>query len=219
MNARATRIGILSIAIPLLGLGCRMRTATNDESQEPPLEFVVHVDDTSVTLIEGESGQVNGTFTNPKVSVTPRPYRTFPYQGITFQYPRAFNFEADLSDPDSKNWTLSGNDLKIMYFVLNSQLTTRDFAKDMIDRFGRENCKLLNANAKITLGKETLSGTTIQMTVASSRMVMDIYHVPSSNKSVTKILVFQDNLDDNGHRSAEAKQALKEIESSFTLEH
>src|SRR5262245_43616031 len=116
MNTHFKRVRILSLAVPLLCLGCRMRTAAVDESQEPPLVCVVKLDDSSIELTEGETGQVNGTFTNPKLTVTPQPNRTFPYQGITFKYPRAFNFEADLSDPESKNWTLSGNDLKIMIF-------------------------------------------------------------------------------------------------------
>jgi hypothetical protein len=208
----------LTILLSFLCLGSGSSTAAGpDESKEPPLEFVVNVGDKSIAVTEGETAQLDGGFTNPKISVTPQPYRVFPYQGISFKYPRSFTFEADLADPDEKSWTLSGNDLVIMYHVLNARLTTGDFANLMIDQFGRENCKVTEANAKITLGKQTLSGTTIQITVVTHKMVMDIYRIPSLG-AVTKLLVFQDSLDDTGNRSNECKQAFKEIKSSFTVE-
>ena len=188
-----------------------------DESKEPPLEFVVKVGEKTISIIEGKTIQLDGVFTNPQIAVKPQPYRVFPYQGITFKYPRSFAFEADLANPSGKNWTLSGNDLKIMYFVLNSQITTSNYADSMIDQFGRGNCNVTDANAKITLGKQTLSGTTFQVTVVNHKMLMNIYRIPSRG-AVTKLIVFQDSLDDAGNRSTEGKQALKEIMSSFTVE-
>jgi len=181
------------------------------------LEFVVKVGDKSITITEGETTQLDGAFTNPMISIAPQLYRVFPYQGITFKYPRPFTFEADLADPDRKIWTLSGNDLKIMYFVLNARLTTGEFANNMIDQFGRENCKVTDANAKITLGKQTLSGTSIHVTLATHKMVMDIYQIPSRG-AVTKLLVFQDSLDDTGNRSNEGRQTLKDMAASFTVD-
>jgi hypothetical protein len=48
-------------------------------------------------------------------------------------------------------------------------------------------------------------------------MVMDVYRVPSRDE-VTKLLVFQDSLDDTGGRSDEGKQTLKDIKVSFSAE-
>ncbi len=199
-------------------MNCDLSQAADvDESKEPPLEFVVNVGGKSMTITEGKPANLEGMFTNPKISVAPQPFRVFPYQGITFKYPRSFTFEADLATPNYKNWTLSGNDLVIMYFVLEGQITTDDYASKMMDELGRKNCKITNANAKITLGKQTLSGTTFHATVASQKMGIDIYRVPSPGIT-TKFLVFQESLDEQGNRSDEGKQAIKEIESSFTLE-
>jgi hypothetical protein len=208
----------LAALLAVLGMGCNASTAAGpDESLEPPLEFVVNVGDKSISIGEGKTGQLEGSFTNPKVTVTPQPYRTFPYQGIRFRYPRSFAFEADFSEPDARNWTLSGNDLKIMFFVLNAPLTPEGFANNMLDQFGRENGKITNASAKITLGKETLTGTTAQITVVTHTMVLEAYSIPS-RKGGTKLLVLQDSLDDAGNRSKESTQALKEIKASFTIE-
>ena len=100
---------------------------------------------------------------------------------------------------------------------MNATLTTGEFANNMIDQFGRENCKVNDANAKITLGSQTLSGTSIQVTVATHKMVMDIYRIPS-REAVTKLLVFQDSLDDTGNRSNEGRQTLKDMKASFTVD-
>ncbi|MCU0962478.1 MAG: hypothetical protein MUF48_20475 [Pirellulaceae bacterium] len=209
---------ILTVLLSLLYWACGSPPAPGtDESKEPPLEFAVIVDDKSVTINEGQTIQLDGTFTNPRISVTPQPYRVFPYQGITFKYPRSFTFEADLADPDAKHWTLTGNDLTIMFFVMNARLTTGEFANNMIDQFGRENCKVNDANAKITLGSQSLSGTSIQVTVATHKMVMDIYRIPSRGE-VTKLLVFQDSLDDTGNRSKEGRQTLEDMKASFTVD-
>lgn len=188
-----------------------------DESQEPPLGFVVKVDDKSITVGEGETAEVEGAFTNPKVTVTPQPYRVFPYQGVSFKYPRSFAFGADLVDPNEKIWTLSGNDLTIMYFVMNSEFTPADYAETMMDEVGAENCEVLDEEAKITLGEEKLSGIKIQISAAGIEVVMEIYQVPSRD-SVTKFLIFQDTPDESGNRSKEYVQAIKEIESSFKVE-
>jgi hypothetical protein len=206
----------LVVWLSLLCLGCDSPAdAGPDESKEPPSTFVVTVGQESVVIKEGETAQLDGQFTNPSVSVTPQAYRVFPYAGIKFKYPRSFTFEADLSDPNSKSWTLSGNDLKIMIFVLNSRLTTADFANNMMEQFGGENCQVVDANASLAMGKQTLSGTTIHVSVATFKMAMDIYLVPSRGPA-TKLLVIQDSLDDAGNRSKEGKQTLEELSSSFT---
>jgi len=213
-----TRIFRLASLLPLLSIACNSSTSdAADESVEPPLKYSVKVGGKIATISEGDTVQLDGTFTNPKITVTPHPHRVFPYQGITFKYPRSFMFEADLEDRNAKHWTLSGNDFKIMYFVLNASLSTADFANNMIDHFGRENAKVVNTNATIILGKQKLTGTSLRVTIATHEMVVDVYRIPSRGTR-TKLLVFQDSLDDSGNRSKEGKQTLAEIETSFAAE-
>jgi len=141
----------------------------------------------------------------------------FRFKGIAFEYPRTFAFEADLKNLDSKSWTLSGNDLRIMYFVINAKLTTREYADGMIEQFGRKNYRVVDANVKITLGEHTLYGKIIEVKVSSLEIVIDIYKVPSQD-GVRKFLVFQDSIDKAGNRSEEGKQTLNKVKSSFALE-
>ncbi len=212
------RIATLSLLFLTLCVGCGAPANGNpDESKEPPLQFIVTVGNRSVAITEGETVRLDGAYTDPTITVTPQPFRVFRCQGISFKYPRSFTFEADLADPDAKTWTLSGNDFKIMFFVSNSPLTSTGFADGMIEQFGRENCRVIDANAKITLAGQPLSGTTIRITVATHELVQDIYQLPSRG-GVTRLLVLQDSLDDARDRTSEGRKTLKELESSFTIE-
>ncbi|MFN7733552.1 MAG: hypothetical protein ACK5OB_16770 [Pirellula sp.] len=203
---------LLAITFSFAGIGSNSSSAQGqitkpDESTEPPLKYTLKVGDQSIDINEGETARLEGVFTNPEVTLTTQPFREFTYQGISFRYPSKFVFEADLDDANYKNWTLSGNDFKIMYFVLNARLTTSDFAKSMMGKFGLENCELANA-PQMKFGDKSLSGTTLNVTLAGNKLVIDIYGV-SSNGKQTKLLVLQDDLDDSGNRSTEGKQALE----------
>ena len=122
-----------------------------DESVEPALVYTVSVGEKIVTVTEGEAAQLDGTFNNPKITVTPQPYRVFSCQGITFKYPRSFVFEADIEDQNAKTWVLSGNDFILMCMVVNEALSTADFASNIIEQFGSEQAKVVDAEATITL--------------------------------------------------------------------
>lgn len=205
-----------SIEFCLLGLCCAI-TAAADEATEPPLEYTVKVGEKTVTISEGTPVRLEGTFTNPSVTITPKPFRVFSVQGVKFNYPKAFVFEADLSDPDAKFWTLSGNDVKISYDVLAGPLTARELADEMIAEFGRNKVKNVNQNAKLRLGKETLKGTSFVVEVVSTVFIMDVYHV-QSEATTSRFLVIQDTLNEKGERTKEGQETLKEIKKSFVLE-
>ena len=191
-------------------------SAAEDESKEPPLTYSVKFGNKSITVRERKTVRIKGRFQNPAITVAPQSYRVFPYQGISFKYPRSFAWEADLSDSDARNWTLSGNDFKIMYFVFNEPLTTADFANNMVNEIGKENCRVTDTNAQIILGKQTLVGTSLQLTLAGHTMVMDAYEIPSDDTG-TRMLVLQDSLDNAGKRSSEGIEAIKVVKASFSV--
>lgn len=187
-----------------------------DESQEPPLTYEVKLDDQTVSYREGETAEIPGMFTNPKVTITPHPDRVFPYHEMRFKYPRVFGFEAALANPQSKHWTLSGNHVKIMIFVLPKGVTTARYAEILLGNFDRKKSRITNANAEITLGTETLKGTLMQIELGSSKLAMDTYQVPT-NGPYTTLFVFQDNLDKDGNHSKEYREALAGMKTSFAL--
>jgi len=193
-------------------------SAQEDESKEPPIKYILKVGDKSVPITEGESAKIEGKFTNPVVSLTAEPHRVFKFQGVTFKYPRSFTFEADLEDENVKNWTLSGNDFEIMYFVATAPLAVDEFVTNMTNQFGEENCKVTDPDAKITLGETELTGKTLEITIATHKIVMDTYHLPSAGER-HRLLVFQDSMDEEtGEHSQESKDTLDGIKKSFEIE-
>jgi hypothetical protein len=140
------------------------------------------------------------------VTLTPRPHRVFRREGVSFSYPRSFTFETALEDTDSRSWKLSGNDFRIMLFVLADRLTPRAFAENLVDVFGRGNCELADA-APLGFGDAELSGTSLNILMAGTRIVQDVYGMPARGPW-TRLLVLQDSLDEAGRRSAEGRAAL-----------
>jgi hypothetical protein len=188
-----------------------------DEAKEPPQKFTVNLGDQSVKVLEGESVKLTGSFTNPQLTIKPDPYRVFPYQGLRFQYPRSFSFEADLTGPGEKNWTLSGNDVRIMLFVFDERTTVAEFAEGVISELGKANCKIVDANAKLKLGTIEITGVKLHMTISTHGVTQDIYSIPTPRPK-TRLLVFQDSPDENGNRSAEAKGVLETLNKSFQVD-
>jgi hypothetical protein len=104
-----------------------------------------------------------------------------------------------------------------MYFVLPTNLATLEYAQTMTANFGIENVEIEN-NSKITFGKQELSGTSLLVSLANHKMIMDIYRVPPAN-ATTRLLVFQDSFDDSGERTSECRKALKQVANTFEMEH
>ena len=217
---RSTIALIVLLALVPLALACDPGgggAAAPDESKEPPVRYTVTVGDKTVSVIEGETVKVDGSFTNPQISVVGDPHRLFNYAGMSFKYPRSYTFEADLEDTDAPNWTLSGNDLKIMVFKLNDRVTPKEFAEGMMEQFGDGNSRITNPNSSITLGGQALTGTAIDITVTSYRMTTEIYQVPGKGKQ-TRLIVFQDGIDPaTGGHTKEGLAGLAMLKESFKL--
>ena len=190
-----------------------------DESKEPPQQFKLTIGDNSVPLVEGEPVRIDGTFTNPQVKLTPEPYRLFPYAGVAFEYPRSFTFEADFENPRHRSWTLSGNDFKIMYFDVKAPLTPGNYADELIAGLGEAQCKVMDPDAKVTLGKHTLSGTKLLMTVANQPVSFEIYALPApAGAKGARLLVFQDNVDEaGGGHTKEGVATLEVLKRTFAI--
>lgn len=203
-------------ALPLMLLLASAAFA-QDESKEPPQSFLLKVGDKSLTIVEGETKQLLGSFANPAVNITPEPYRVFPYQGVRFQYPRYYAFEADLAEPAKKTWTLSGNDAKVMIFAFPFKHTPKEFAESVIDHLDRSKSKILDANAKLRLGDHTLAGTKFRVILGSQPITQEVYSLPAP-AGTTRFFILQDSPDDKGNYSTEAKTLLALLQKSFQVD-
>jgi len=193
-------------------------TSSNKRSEgdEPPVTYVLTVGDQKISLVEGQRVRLQGSFEDPEVMLAAEPHRTFANAGISFRYPRAFGFDASLSDPASRSWSLSGNDAKIMYFVIAGPVTVAEFAQGLTSQFGKENVETTEAETRLTLGRETLVGMSLRVTLAATPMSISVYRVPLEGPE-TRLLVLQNSLGATHAPSSEGQEALALLKASFAL--
>ncbi len=187
------------------------------DQKEPPLQFTVCIGEKKIRLAEGESGEFLGTFVNPKVSIEIDPNRTFPYEGIRFEYPRTFNFEAQSQEPGVKFWTLAGNDLKIFYRTSVEEVTPLKFAESLIFNVGRSKAEIIDQNATATFGKNKLAGVVVRLSFGPRTILYRIYSLPKLNNR-SRILGLQDSVGANDIPSSEYDVAMKVFSRSLIIE-
>lgn len=178
--------------------------AQEDETTEPKLSFTVRVGSTELRLSEGDQLPAKGTFTDPAVSVTVDPERVFTHAGLSFAYPRNFSFEADLSEPHSHSWTLSGNDVKIMVFRFSTELSIESFSKEIAEGFGPS---ASISPISIQLGSTEYSGKRVRAKIATHAFTQDIFSLPAI-KGKGRFLVLQDDADGNKPESQPTRALL-----------
>ncbi|MFN8391241.1 MAG: hypothetical protein U0136_13195 [Bdellovibrionota bacterium] len=109
--------------------------AAPTEDVEPVRSFTLQIGKASRQLTLDTPLTVPGSFTDPTVKLTAASTRRFPYGGISFEYPAQFTWEADVKSSAYKAWTLSGNDLKIMYSYSQVPIDPRSYAEKIGQKF------------------------------------------------------------------------------------
>jgi len=203
---------IASTVVVLLLAGSSPRTL--DETREPPMKYRVDLDGKVFAIAEGESMKLDGTWTDPTIRIVADPHRRFSYGGVSFLYPRGFTFEADVDDPDSRSWILSGNDFTIMVFVLSGRITPEAYADSVAGRFGDENCKR-SALPEDLLGRK-IHGTRLDVRVVGHRLTIDVFALPAVEG--TRLLVLQDSPDESGRESRESRETMAVLRQSMAID-
>lgn len=184
----------------------------DDESAEPPVAYTVKINDDTVTLAPGEPTEVRGVFVNPKVTLAKT--RRFPYAGVTFSYPAAYDFEADLEDPEARTWTMDGNDVVIMLFALSTAVTPEELAASTAQELG-----VTDPDVKpmtMELARKMFKGAQINISVGTQRVHQQFIALPPRG-GTHRILVLQDSPDESGKPSEEYESTVKLLKASFVL--
>lgn len=185
------------------------------EKVEPPLEFVLEVDGKSQPLELGKIFSIKGVSEKSALKLTLKPDRYFEKAGVRFRYPKEYTFEADLEDPAEPNWTLSGNDNKIMLFkskALADHATERkNFENELLEGFGSKNVKI--SKASIALQGRELSGTRFDIDYQGTHIRQDYFSFAHGDFNF--ILGIQDCPKENGQTTAGTAMATKLLAESF----
>ena len=199
-------LALLLIAMPGL--------IAEDETQEPPVRYNLDVDGKLYSIAESIPFKITGSLINPTIKIIAEPTKEFMYGGITFVYPRNFTFEADIKDPNDKNWTLSGTYFSISYSLLSEKITAEQFADSLVEAFGNTQFKS-RSSINIEFLGEKYNGTRLNLILSEQKMTQDIIVIPS--KEGTKLFIFQDILIETGTTSKEAIETLALLKKKLPI--
>ncbi len=188
--------------------------STADETKEPPLKLTLFVNGKPFPVEFGREQKLAGEFKNPTIVLRAAATRRFSYGGISFEYPANFTWEADIEGKDYRCWTISGNDSKIMYFVLRSEFTPELYATSMVKQFGAKNTTIRPVSRK--LGKTSLKGKRVAAIIAETEIVQDAFTIPAPANQ-WRLLVLQDIAPERTPKLEEPKRVLDLLSKSFTV--
>ena len=182
----------------------------SDENAEPERAFTLMVDGQEVALQPGIEVHLEGKFENPTVKLELGATRHFRYGGISFEYPASFVWEADVSNPSFRMWTMDGASVSLMVFRTSFGFSAEEFVDSLADEFDSFESMPISQE----LGKLKLQGETVTTEVAQSVLTYDVFEVPSEVGST--LLILMDATDDGVH-TEEYRGVMRGLWSSLRL--
>ncbi|MEP4077884.1 hypothetical protein [Haloferula sp.] len=200
----------------LLALSVLAVTAVQGvEDVEPPIGFSLQVGDAKIRLEPGKAKTLKGKFEDPSVKLVPDDFRIFSYGGVHFKYPSGFGFEADMTTPDVKLWTLDGNDSVIMLqYYVGVELSAKEMADQLIGFYGAAAKGEPKKIGHRYNGKE-YSGFRVTAEIAGAVIFQDVLAIPTKDGS--RILVIQDLPAAEKVSEKEAKLVSKFLNETLTV--
>lgn len=128
---------------------------------------------------------------------------------MAFNFPASYAFTEDSSE-GYRSWNFDGSDFVIGLFELASG-TLDEMVNGMVEKFEKKNCKTTVINKK--LGAFNLTGKRIAVTLADTKVSVDVFELPLKNGKAT-FLVFTDTKDEKGNDSAECKETLRVLDNT-----
>ncbi len=168
----------LCLAGALLG-SAAANCGAQDESQEPPVSYVLSVDGETIVIDPGETVTLNGNFTNPTVELEVGETRRFNARGLAFDYPANFSFQHN-SQPGVTFWILQGPNCIVFVYVFEQPISPGEFGRMLASRFTTEGGpEVQRAEVARTFGNQRLEGVSVQvgteLGVVDSKYVQEIF--------------------------------------------
>jgi len=183
--------------------------------QQPKQTFILKINGKEYLLNEGEELKIDSFLNKPVISISLPDYKTFIAKPVSFQYPHNMAYEFEKEEGVS-TWTLNGNELVIMFFEFAEEVKAESLAKEMMKKFGEKNCQLGNTSKK--LGGKTLNGKKLNISLAGQKLTMDLLEVKLGDGK-SRLLVFQDSVEDFDNPSEEAATTLKLIDNTISYDN
>lgn len=185
-----------------------------DETKEPTLDYTLKVGKKSYPVIEGKAFEIETEGGKSKAVLEAKDYRVFPYQNISFHYPRHLTFEADVAEAASMTWMLSGNDVILMVFSMDGDISAAEMADSLKLQYGSKNTKLLPET--LSLGGKKYEAVRLEVNLVGTTLCQKVLKLKSVGGR-TLLLVLQDSLSDEGKHSAEFDAAVKMVSETLKV--
>jgi hypothetical protein len=181
----------------------------------PPVVYTLEINGQVHQIRADEPLKLTGSFTDPVVTLRVASTRTLSHAGVQFDYPANFTFESETEDPDFQSWTVSGNDVTVMVFLSQGELTPQALAQSTAEALKVTDYQMKPAQLK--LGSQELSGTSIRMSLGEVAILQQVLQLPPQGTR-SRLLVIQDTLSGPDSRpSPEATHVLEVLRSTFQL--
>jgi hypothetical protein len=159
------------------------------KSDVPALEFTLEIDGKSIDLIAGENAAIDIGGRKLPIKLVPKPDRLFTTDGISFRFPREFNYAIDRETPAITIHTFSGDDTVLIFQQSNLLLDLERYRKQLIDevvtQLGR---KTKVETVKISLGGKEFNGTRILAVFAGQSIRQDVYTFTTGGKPSSLVI-------------------------------
>lgn len=184
-----------------------------DDATEPPLTYTLEVDGKKFLLSADKTVILKGSFNNPKVTLRASSTRTFEQDDIVFNYPANFTFEADLSDPEVRTWTMSGNNVTLMLLAFDEEVTPAGLITSTAESL--ETTAEGMKPASLKLGSLTAEGQSAFVKVGDVSLFYTVVTIPTA-EGKGRLLLVQDIPQDDGKPSDERATVVEMLEESFS---
>ncbi len=165
------------------------------KTTKPESAFEVTINGKVHKVIEGQPLTLEGDLKSPTIKIVSLPYRLVETSGMKIQYPAEMNFAYEQSE-NLDNWTLNGNDVVVMVFEFDGDVSVDDIINETKKKFGNKNCKLTESNGE--LGGRRFKVKSLQVKIAEQLLMMDYYIVESGNGK-TRFICIQDLFNGSQH--------------------
>jgi hypothetical protein len=203
----------LSILFILASEATAIEQTPNNQNAEPPIEYFLEINGKNYPIEIDKMLVPPVELKNPQIMLKAKPNRLFKAGGVTFQYPRQYNYKTNFQDPNVAKWTISGPKSKIIYQYYKVKIDHASLVEYMVGQFGKENCKIKDSS--ISIGGKSKQGTLMTFKIADILISQEMFSFESPNG--LKVIALQNTLTDAGQIPQEGIELKELVSKSFSI--
>jgi hypothetical protein len=115
------------------------QTGKGKNKEDSKSNIILRINGKEYTLKEGDEIKFDTTFINPTISVKLSDQQRFEIDSVSFSYPKSYSYATN-QEANLNTWTLNGDDFVIIYFEFAVRVELDNVVKEVVTKFGKNNC-------------------------------------------------------------------------------